>query len=113
MTHARSRGVWQTRVAEYDSSGLTMREWCRRNGFRDGQLRYWLKKARDAGNGRSQSWACMELVDDGISGSREPSGCATGKPGLTVRVGAAMIEVRPGFDSALLSEVLRVVAATC
>ena len=113
MTHARSRGVWQARVAEYDSSGLTMREWCRRNGFRDGQLRYWLKKARDAGNGRSQSWACVELVDDGTSGSREPSGCAAGEPGLSVRVGAATIEVRSGFDSALLSELLRVVVATC
>ena len=111
MTHARSRSLWQARVAEYDASGLTMRKWCERNGFRDGQLRYWLKKARDAGKG--QSWACVELVDEDVSGSRDPSGSAACEPGVTVRVGAATIEVRSGFDASSLSEVLRVVMATC
>ena len=73
--------------------------------------RYWLKKAREAGE--SQSWACVELVDEGISGARKSNETATGDPGVAVRVGAACIEVRPGFDSALFSEVLRVVVATC
>ena len=113
MTHAKSRSLWQARVAEYESSGLTMRAWCERTGFRYGQLRYWLKKARDARKGQSQSWACVDLVDDGVSSSREPGGDVTRGPGVAIRVGAATVEVRSGFDSALLSEVLRVVVATC
>ena len=100
--------MWQARVAEYEASGLTMRKWCERNGFRDGQLRYWLKKARDAG--QNQSWARVELVGEGVADAANPAVMSTG---LTVRVGAATIEVRSGFDSALLSEVLRVVVATC
>ncbi|MHB9038087.1 MAG: IS66 family insertion sequence element accessory protein TnpA [Armatimonadota bacterium] len=111
MTHARSRGLWQARVADYDASGLTMREWCERNGFRDGQLRYWLKRARDAGE--SQSWACVELVDEGISGRTESNPLAADGVQVTVRVGSATVEVRSGFDPSLLSEVLRVVVATC
>ena len=113
MTHAKSRSLWQSRVAEYESSGLTMRAWCERNGFRDGQLRYWLKRARDARKGRSQSWACVDLVDDGVCSSRETGASVTGDAQVSIRVGAATIEVQPGFDSALLSEVLRVVTSTC
>ena len=118
MTHAKSRKLWQARVAEYEASGLTMRKWCERNGFRDGQLRYWLKKAREAD--QNQSWACVELVGEGVADAANPAVMSTGlnrtaacEPGLTVRVGAATIEVRSGFDSALLSEVLRVVTSTC
>jgi len=107
MRHAKSRSLWQARVAEYESSGLTMRAWCERTGFRNGQLRYWLKKARDARKGQSQSWACVDLVDDDIS--RQPCPSATPGPGVTIRVGAATIEVHPGFDRMLLSEVLHVV----
>jgi transposase-like protein len=106
MTHARSREQWQARVLDYESSGLTMRTWCERNGVRDGKLRYWLKKARDAR--QSQSWAGVEVLDEGVY---EPS---TGlEPKVTVRIGAAVIEVRAGFNQSLLSEVLRVVVAAC
>ena len=115
MTHARSRRLWQSRVAEYESSGLTMRAWCERNGFRDGQLRYWLKKARETGfiEKSGTSWACVDLVDDGVSISSETGADVTLTSQVTIRVGAATIEVHPGFDSALLSEVLRVVTSTC
>jgi hypothetical protein len=110
-THAISRDLWQARVLDYESSGLTMREWCERNGVRDGQLRYWLTKARKAS--KSGSWACLELVGDGILGARKSNEMAAGDPGVAVRVGSALIEVRSGFDPSLLSEVLRVVVATC
>lgn len=113
MTHAKSRKLWQTRVAEYESSGLTMRAWCEQTGFRNGQLRYWLKKAREARKSQSQSWVCVDLVDDGVSAPSE-TGADVGRDSqVSIRMGAATIEIRPGFDSALLSEVLRVVRLTC
>lgn len=121
MTHAKRRRLWQARLAEYEASELTVNEWCLQNGFRVDQLRYWQRKASKTGfiDGQNQSWACVELVNDGcvdaasVAVMSTDKKQATGEPGVTVRVGAAMIEVRSGFDSALLSEVLRVVVTTC
>ena len=106
MTQARSREMWQARVLDYESSGLTMRKWCERNGVRDGKLRYWLRKARDAR--QSQSWVCADVLDEGVC--EPPTGL---EPKVIVRIGAATIEVRAGFNQSLLSEVLRVVVAAC
>jgi hypothetical protein len=119
MTHARSRRQWQARVAEYNESGMTMGRWCERNGFRVGQLRYWLRKSREMEP--DQSWACLDLIDDDSAGSPPslpgtPSNAIPTRPvdtGISVRIGTACVEVRPGFDPSLLSEVLRVVTSTC
>jgi len=62
-------------------------------------------KAPDAGGSESRAaWARLEIVGDGCQ-SDEPR---AGGPSLSVRVGAASIDVRPGFDSKLLADVLRV-----
>lgn len=60
------------------------------------------------------SWVCVELVD-GIKDAPSPEldWFATGETGVSVHVGVATIEVRPDFDSSLLSEALCVVASTC
>lgn len=123
MTHANRRRQWQARVVDYHASELTMREWCLKNGFRVDQLRYWLRKSRKTGYIDNQSplnqvqgWACVELIDEDANPAMMPTKTnrtATVGAQVTVRVGAAMIEVRSGFDSALLSDVLRVVVATC
>ena len=130
MTNSEWRSLWQARTAEYEARGLSVREWCEKTGFTVHQLRYWLRKLRntadsqaslDAGSG----WACVELVEDGVadqavqpnpvvlSSSVKCSDTAMGDGGVSLRVGVATIEVRRGFDSTLLSEVLRVVVATC
>ena len=126
MTHAKRRTLWQARVADYEASELSVGDWCRENGITAHQLRYWRRRmgtpansqaAVDAGSG----WACVELVDDGPAAAREELPEAAGKCGETsigvggvcLRVGVATIEVRRGFDAVLLSEVLRVVVATC
>ena len=83
-----------------------------------GHLRYWLRKYEVAE--QTQPWACVELVEDGVaeqaiqpnaSGKRNETLIRDG--GVSLRVGVATIDVRRGFDAVLLSEVLRVVVATC
>lgn len=119
MSHAERLRHWQSVLAEYASSGLTMKEWCKRTGFRADQLRYWLNKCERTYE--SQSWACVGVVDDELASNRaalpaipsKSSLAITGDPGITLRVGSACIDIRPGFDPHLLSEVLAVVASTC
>lgn len=103
MTSAKRRKLWRAHVSEYESSGLSIQEWCKSAGIRVDNLRYWLRKFGEADC--DQMWASVELADDGKS--RSVAG------GITVRIGAASIEVQSGFDPSLLSDVLRVVASTC
>ena len=119
MTHAKRRKLWQTRVSDYLSSEMTVSDWCEHNGFRVGQLRYWLRQARETGyTDGSQSWVCVELADDDCADAASVPVVSTDREqatesGVSVRVGVATIDVRRGFDTVLLSEVLRVVVATC
>ena len=130
MTHAKRRTLWQARVADYEASELSVGNWCRENGITVHQLRYWRRRLGTIANSQTTSevdsgWACVELVEDGaadhsvqpnpvvLSSSVKCSDTAMGNGGVSLRVGVSTIDVRRGFDSTLLSEVLRVVVATC
>ena len=125
MTHAKRRTLWRARVADYEASELSVGDWCRENGITAHQLRYWRRRLEDTADSQASldagsGWACVELVEDGAAdhsvqpnASGKCSETAMGDGGVCLRVGAATIDVRPGFDTVLLSEVLRVVVATC
>jgi hypothetical protein len=125
MTHAKRRTLWQSRVADYEASELSVGNWCRENGITVHQLRYWRRRLGTTANSQATSevdsgWACVELVEDGAAdhcvqpnASGKCGETAMGDRGVCLRVGAATIDVRRGFDTVLLSEVLRVVVATC
>jgi hypothetical protein len=98
--------LWRARVDDYRSSGLSAPKWCQKNEVTLHQLRYWVRRIRQIDQ-QPGGWARVEVRGDG------PSGSVDGGSALTVRVGAASIDVRPGFDSSLLSEVLTVVARVC
>jgi hypothetical protein len=100
--------MWAARVEDYLASGLSIREWCVKNQCTHGDLRYWLKEMQI----RTESpgkWAEVEVVEDVASSERT----CTSSGSITLWVGAARIEVQPGFDPAFLSEVLKAVAAVC
>lgn len=108
MLHSKRHIDWASRVAEYSASDLPMSEWCEQNGCTENQLKYWIKKARKLSEDLGQTWAQVEISDiDPLAHY------ALSSSSIIVGVGNARIEVRPGFDPSLLSEVLRVVAATC
>jgi hypothetical protein len=103
MLHSERRKVWQDRVSDYSGSKLTAREWCESSGVTENQLRYWLKRLGSDSGVESVGWAPVEVVADR----------AVEEAGVAIQVGCARIEVARGFDPALLSDVLRVVAAIC
>ena len=105
MTRAERQKEWETRIAEYRASGQTAREWCAANEVHPAQLWYWLRKykPRDTALMNSTQWLSVRVGEEA-----EDLGDS-----LIIRVGEASIEVKPGFNPALLSEVVRVLITVC
>lgn len=95
------RQEWEARVASYRSSGLSAAKWCATNGVKPHQLRYRLKQEREAFSGGAPSVTWLRASVGGLD------------TGLSVRVGGAIIEVRPGFDPDLLLGVVRALSTVC
>lgn len=91
---------WKGHIEEYRASGLSAREWCERNGVSQHKLRYWLQRSREYPE--KIDWTRVEITDSDVC-----------EDGVSIRIGAARIEVRMGFNRALLSDVLHVVMSTC
>ncbi|MGI9862694.1 helix-turn-helix domain-containing protein [Moorella naiadis] len=108
MTKGERQELWATRIAEYQASGQSVKEWCASHeDVSPRQLWYWLRQYKNQ-NGvlstQSTRWLPVEI--------REPSSGDQGNS-LLVRIGKTCIEVKPGFDPALLSQVIRVLVAIC
>ncbi len=100
------REVWRGRVAAFRASGQSGKAWCKANNQKPGQLWYWVKKIKDeeaaetpgvAEPPKVTKWLPLEI-------NEQPE-----KPEskLLIKVGRAAVEVQPGFDPALLAEVVK------
>jgi hypothetical protein len=98
--NARLLEEWKLRIEEYRASGLSAREWCERNGVSQHKLRYWIERSREYPE--KVDWTRVEIADSD-----------TGEGGVSIRIGAACIEVQEGFNRTLLYDVLHVVMSAC
>ena len=104
MTKIEERQMWESRVSDFRSSGLSGPQWCAANGVKIHQLRYWTSRFRSTEKkpaDRETQWLSVELED--LRSSRQSNV-------LPIRVGKATIEVSPGFDPDLLSDVVKTLA---
>jgi len=101
------RQEWEKRIAEYLSSGQSVREWCAANGVKPERLRYWLRRKKEAESTETESTTWVQAV---VS---RPTPEEENETGLLVKVGKASIEIKPGFDPELLSTVVRVLSGIC
>jgi len=101
------RQLWAERVAEFEASGQNTTEWCSEHGIKTAQLRYWLRKYRHQENANNKAatpqWQALE-VDNRTSNEGSE---------LKIRVGSAVIEVKPGFDKKLLRELIDALSGPC
>ena len=93
---------WRERIRAYRESGLTMRAWCAAQGIPFNQLKYWLRKL-SPGTRKSPTTTWVTVTPT-------PPSSAETSP-LVVRIGSASIDIRPGFDASLLTQVVRVLEA--
>lgn len=106
MTKAEQQIEWIAQITEYKASGLSTKEWCAEHKMKPHQLRYWLRKLQptDSPTVVSSSWLPVEFSDP------EPKSHVST---LLIRVGQATVEVKPGFDPILLSDIVRTLTALC
>lgn len=107
MTKTELRKEWEARVAAFKASGQSASVWCAAHDLQPHQLWYWLRKYKpvDSPTVMPSRWLPVEV---GELGSSSAQGSA-----LLVRLGQATIEVNPGFNPALLCDVVRALAALC
>ena len=85
---------------------LSVREWCAANNVKPERLWYWLRRYRtekDTCLREPNQWLPVKISDHLLMEEDSP---------LRIKVGAACIEVKPGFDPAVLSQVIRILTAT-
>jgi hypothetical protein len=103
MTLVEKRQKWESRVAAFKASNQSATAWCAAENLKTHQLYYWIDKFKSVDKPivNQTQWLSVEVGD--LKTSHHPKA-------LPIRVGMATIEVSPGFDPALLSDVVRTLA---
>ena len=107
MTRIELRTMWRQRIEALYESGMSVRAWCKAQGIKEHQARYWLRRFSPARRG------AKEPATEWVSVSVWPDEPASEDERVVVRIGRASIEVRPGFDPELLARVVKALSAAC
>lgn len=102
MTKSRNlalRKEWEQRIADHKASGQSQTKWCEANGVSYHQFGYWKKRIKDQHKEKeNNSWVSVIIEET------QPTQCNS----LMIKVGTVSIEVNPGFNPTLLSDVIKV-----
>ena len=108
----KQREAWKKHIAEFRASGLTTREWSDKHNIKITKLRYWLRKYKEVDLSEYEpqpkhDWVALDVVD---SSKAKPE---AEDASMEVKVGPASIEVKPGFDKKLLSDLVETLSELC
>ena len=88
------RKQWEVRVRDFRASGKTAVAWCSEQQVKPHQLKYWIKQYENPKNPpQSPHWIAVQ-VDEQANDT------------LLIRIGQAVLEVKPGFNRKLLGDVV-------
>lgn len=102
MSNEQRRQEWTARIEDYKASGKTMAAWCSANGYNIEQLKYWLRKFKNASV--PVRWTSLSMND---------GPALTSAPPLILHVGPTHIVLQPGFDPGLLLSVVKALQPLC
>jgi|GEM_PF-365293 len=96
------RSLWEQRLAEFESSGKTIKAWCQEQGIRENRFYYWRRKLRSKPDKKEQpvKWLSLAL-DNKNQANLNPDSIA-------VHIGQIIIEINKGFNHHLLREIVQV-----
>lgn len=93
------RAAWQERITAFRASGQTAAAWCAAQQLKEHQLWYWIRRFRST---TSEQPSPSKFLSVQV--------CESSASPLLVRVGSVAIEVRPGYDAALLRNLVETLA---
>jgi transposase-like protein len=96
------RSLWAQRLAEYESSGESIKNWCEKQGVRENQFYYWRKKLREE---KTENDTVVKWLSLGIDNNNR-TGLASDF--IAVQIGQVKIEIRKGFNQHLFREIIQV-----
>jgi hypothetical protein len=98
---------WQRHVEAFKTSGLTREAYSKRNDIRVFQLDYWRKKISHREKApesiTGNQWVPVKISDGPIEKGSH----------IDLWIDSVRIEIKKGFDSKLLAELLRAVGSGC
>ena len=97
---------WRKHVESYQASGLTRESYCRKHDLKVYQLDYWRRKQHRIHESAKESNGAG-FIQLRVKDEPPPNSC------IALRVGNVTVEVKAGFDSKHLENILRVLGATC
>jgi hypothetical protein len=106
MTKNELRHEWENRIANLLSSNQSIPAWSIANNLKIHQVRYWLRKLKTKSQPDIDStpqWLSIKIGNPKFEHSATH---------LRIKVGAATIEVQPGFDPKLLLDGKRTIKPT-
>lgn len=108
MARADVQKKWETRVAAFRASGEKATSWCNANDVNRRQLYTWMKKL-GVSSERTVSGKPTPFVPVAVMPETEARSAST----IQIQLGTAIIEVGPGFNSALLRDVVKALEVLC
>jgi len=102
--------LWQQRIADFKKSGMSQKDWCKDNNVTNNQLQYWLyrkkslQKESSIPSNTSTEWIPVDVSEE-ISIPKNDK--------LILKIGAVSIEIEPGYNKELLSDLISTLKSIC
>lgn len=107
MSREEMTELWIARINDYRASGERVAAWSERQQVTSHQLLSWMRELKEADQQKPAAdkpkWVAVSLAQ-----TSEPEASA-----LLVRVGTEAVEVRAGFQPAVLAAVVRTLKGLC
>ena len=114
MVREEKRKLWERRIKDYQSSGLTAAEWCEKNGVNCNTLKTMITRLGMAQRKNHKQISPKEDVQwVGVRGRNESEEKAVKELSFVVVLGQAKIKVFPGFDKKTFREVVKILKDQC
>jgi len=103
-TQLERRQLWNSRIAAFRASGQKATEWCAAEQINRRQLYNWMRRLEnEQPEERSGAWLTVKVDEKPVQTTSS----------LQIKIGSASIEVKSGYDPALLADVVRTLQTVC
>ncbi|TFJ91715.1 IS66 family insertion sequence element accessory protein TnpA [Lentibacillus salicampi] len=110
MTLKDKRIAWKSRYDAWKESDQGVAEWCRDHDIKPHQMYYWIQQFQGIQDAQKEEpggtqWLTVQMDNDFVS--------SEGQVPIYIHFDAISVEVRPGANAGLLSDVVHILRNQC